>query len=35
MYRERRRACNIGSGWRSRGRGSKGIEEIEEIAVEL
>src|SRR5260370_13320546 len=30
MYRERRRACNIGSGWRSRGRGSKGVKEIEE-----
>src|SRR5260370_5284898 len=30
MYREMWRACNIGSGWRSRGRGSKGVKEVQE-----
>src|SRR5438445_12517714 len=29
MYRERRRAWNIGSGWRSTGRGRKGARKIE------
>jgi hypothetical protein len=30
MYRERRRACNMGTGWRSRGRGSRRVKEIQE-----